>query len=373
MKRGCLISFFSLLAFVAIFELVARSGWVAALRPEALDPIGAQVLEANVQAHPYLAYAPKPNYRHEPTPSYAQQVSHNSLGFRGRETTYAKPQGTFRIVTIGGSSVYGQSESRDDAVWSVRMEKYLNEAGLARKVEVINGGCRGYSTFEMLINLELRLVDFEPDLVLVYESINDMRCALYPGCRNDNQHWRTVWPVVRKSAIDELAESSRLYLTWRRYGTDWLTKQGNLGSYVIVDFGKYADDYAQPTDAERGFANFRRNLKSIVSVAREHGSQVLLSTQAMRFSDIEPASSYQAQKAGLLRCREILREVASSEGVPLVDTAKHLEDALADQLAAGKKPDDLFQHEVHPTDKGSDMIGRFLADRILELKLVPAN
>ncbi|MBI5433343.1 MAG: SGNH/GDSL hydrolase family protein [Planctomycetes bacterium] len=379
MKRGCLISFVFLAALLVGFELVARTGWIAALRPEVLDPLGDQIREkANVAPHPYLAYAPKPNFVQTETPKGPQVIHHNSLGFRGRETTYAKPPGTFRIVTIGGSSCYGQSESRDEAVWSVRLEHYLNEAGLARKVEVINGGCRGYSTFEMLINLELRLVDFEPDLLITYESINDMRCALYPGCVNDNTHWRAVWPVVEKSSADELLESSRLFMTWRRYGTEWLAKQKDLGTYMIVDYGKYhsslyAGDYGQPTDAERGFANFRRNLKSIVSVAREHGAKVLLSTQAMRFSDIEGAQSYEAQKAGLLRCRDILREVASSEGVPLADTAKHVEDALAAELAAGQNPDDLFQHEVHPTDKGSDLIGRFLADRILELELVPAN
>ncbi|MCK6444895.1 MAG: SGNH/GDSL hydrolase family protein [Planctomycetes bacterium] len=377
MKRGCLISFFSLAVLVLGFEVVARTGWIAALRPEALDPIADQIRQkANVAPHPYLAYAPKPNFVQTETPAGPQVIHHNSLGFRGKETTYAKPPGTYRIVTIGGSSCYGQSESRDEAVWSARLEEYLNAAGLAQRVEVINGGCRGYSTFEMLINLELRLVDFSPDLVITYESINDMRCALYPGCVNDNTHWRAVWPVVQKSYADRVLESSRLFMTWRRYGTDWLAKQKDLGTYMIVDYGKYhvapyKGDFGQATDAERGFANFRRNLKSIVSVAREHGANVLLSTQAMRFRDIEPALSYEQQKAGLLRCRDILREVAASEGVPLADTAKHVEDALAAQLAQGAKSDDLFQREVHPTDKGSDLIGRYLADQILALGLIP--
>lgn len=379
MKRGCLTSLIVLAVLFVGFELVARTGWIPALRLAALDPIGEELREkSNVQPHPYLAYSPKPGFVQPATPPRNQRVTHNSLGLRGRETTYAKPPGTYRIVCIGGSSCYGQSESSDEAVWPVRMEGYLNQAGLARKVEVINGGCRGYSTFEMLANLQFRLLDFEPDLVVVYESINDMRCALYPGCVNDNTHWRAVWPIVRKSWADELLESSRLYMTWRRYGSDWLARQMDLGTYVIVDYGKYhhppyAGDFGQPTDPERGFANFRRNLRSIVAVAREHGAQVLLSTQAMRFSDIAAAPSYEAQKAGLWRCREILREVATSEGVALVDTARHLEDALAAELAAGRTSDDLFQHEVHPTDKGSDMIGRYLAERILELGLVTAD
>jgi lysophospholipase L1-like esterase len=378
MKRGLLISAGVVLALFVGFELVARTGWIPALRLERLDPIGTEVREkSNVQPHPYLAYSPKPGFTQLPTPPANQKVTHNALGLRGRETTYAKPAGTYRIVCIGGSSCYGQSESSDEAIWPVRMETYLNEA-LERPVEVINGGCRGYSTFEMLGALEFRLVDFAPDLVLVYESINDMRCALYPGCVNDNTHWRAVWPIVKTSWADDLLEASRLYLTWRRYATGWYARQTSLGAYVIVDYGKYhhapyQDDYAQPTDVERGFANFRRNLQSIVAVARAHGAQVLLSTQAMRFSDIQPALSFEAQKAGLMRCRDILREVASQEDVPLADTATYLEGELAAELASGLAKDDLFMHEVHPTDKGSDKIGRFLADQILELELIPGS
>jgi lysophospholipase L1-like esterase len=374
MKRGCLISLLTLLALIVGFELVARSGWIAALRPEALDPLSNELdVKSNVEAHPYLAYALKPNFVQEATAEKQQSIRHNALGFRGRETTYAKPPGTYRIVCIGGSSCYGQSESKDEAVWCARLETYLNEALPGRKVEVINGGCRGYSTFEMLINLELRLVDFQPDLVITYESINDMRCALYPGFRNDNSHWRAVYPVTHKSTADRALESSRLYLCWRRYFTDWLALQADLGTYVIRDYGKYKPDfYAQPTDAELGFRTFQRNLKNIAAVAREHGAKVLYSTQAMRFSDIRAASSFEAQKAGLLRCRALLAEVASEEQASFVDTARAVEDVLDAQVAA-QKSDDLFVHEVHPTDKGSDLIARTISARILELGLIPAN
>jgi hypothetical protein len=168
LRTGLEISFVSLVVLVVGFEIVARTGWIHALQRDVLDPMP-KILgeESNVEAHPYLGYALKKDYHHNaPTPHYTNIVNHNSLGFRGRETTWAKPPGTYRIVCIGGSSCYGQSESSDEKVWTVRMEEYLNQAGLAPKVEVINGGCRGYSTFEMLINLSIRLVDFHPDLVI---------------------------------------------------------------------------------------------------------------------------------------------------------------------------------------------------------------
>jgi hypothetical protein len=184
--------------------------------------------------------------------------------------------------------------------------------------------------------------------------------------------------VIRKSAADNLLEASYAYLTWRRYFTPWLAGQMNLGAYVIRDEGKYTDDWAQPNDVERGFANFRRNLHDIVAVARRNGAEVLFSTQAMRFSDIRAASSFEAQKSAILRCRDELRTVGREDGVTVIDTAKLLEDALAAELAAGtlkdksgNPTDDLFVGEVHPTDKGSDLIGRFIADQVLALGFIP--
>src|SRR5580765_5598387 len=82
-----------------------------------LDP-SRQKYEVNGRTipHPYLSFDLKPSFR--TPPGAEQQCSHNALGFRGKETTLEKPPGVFRIVTMGGSSVYGQSESCDDAVWS---------------------------------------------------------------------------------------------------------------------------------------------------------------------------------------------------------------------------------------------------------------
>jgi hypothetical protein len=101
-----------------------------------LDAAGKRLKDARALPHPYLGYALRPDWNSSPTDP--QQCHHNSLGFRGKETTYEKPAGVFRIVTVGGSSVYGQSESRDGAVWSQRLEDILNDAHPARRIEVIN-------------------------------------------------------------------------------------------------------------------------------------------------------------------------------------------------------------------------------------------
>src|SRR5262245_36389034 len=130
-----------------------------------LDPARAKYAESRTMPHPYLSFCLRPSYRTPPGSDH--QCSHNSLGFRGKETTWEKPPGVFRVVTMGGSSVYGQSESGDEAVWSARLETILAAERPQARIEVINAGVSGYTSYEMLIELELFVMDLHPDLIVL--------------------------------------------------------------------------------------------------------------------------------------------------------------------------------------------------------------
>lgn len=381
----------------------AQPSGLARIAFSTLDPAAHKLENALTQPHPYLGYALTPGFRSKP--GAPQQISHNSLGFRGRETTWEKPPGTYRVVTIGGSSVYGQSESKDEAVWSARLEEHLQAARPDRKIEVINGGCSGWSSFEMLINLELRLVDFDPDLVIVYEAINDMRCALYTlggPVQHDNTHWRQTFPVDRPSALEKTLEKSRAYLIWRRYMTDYVKDRADLAFYAIVNCDPKNPDWYQHDPAalpELGFANYRRNLENILSVAERHGAKVAIATQALARWHLDEHGSRVAQLRGFDRIQDIQREIARERGVALIESARVVETALEQELAQvieserAKRPGEpedtiarearkaftaqnaagvgLFKREVHPNDSGSDLVARTIADGIAAAGLIP--
>jgi hypothetical protein len=339
-----------------------------------LDPGAKRVEDARNAPHPYLGYYLKPNF--STPPGAAQQCTHNSLGLRNRETTWKKPSGVFRIVTTGGSSVYGQSESNDLAVWSLRLEKMLNEARPDLHVEVINGGCNGWTSFEMLINLELRMMEFEPDLVLVYEAINDMRAALYtaggPEPMPDNQHWRAPWPVDRPSALERKLEGSRLYLYWRRYSTDYWKRQ-DLGFYTMTNYDPARNDlYCRWPDGkvpDRGFETYRRNLENMVSVAERGGAKVMFATQAlMRWYMTPDMECVDTQLASFERIQAIQREVARARGVALAETGAAIEAEETRVFEATGKH--LFKNDVHPFDEGSELIARTVADAVLRSGLL---
>lgn len=356
---------------------------------------------ARTQAHPYLGYAPIPNYR--TAPEATQQASHNSLGFRGKETTWEKPPGVYRIVTTGGSSVYGQSESSDAAVWSQKLEEMLQAERPGFRVEVVNLGVMGWSTHEMLINLALRGLDLAPDLVIVYEAINDMRCALYtPGgpVQHDNTQWRQAWTSDRPSAMENLASKSRTYLVLRRWFTDYTTKRVDLGYYAITNYDpnwpKTFDPYLHAPNPvpQLGFANTRRNLTGIVALCRARGTQVMFATQALPRWHLDGRLSAGEQKSGFDHVIEIQRALSRELSVPMCESGAAVEAACEAEVrakieeAAAANPsrpraeieaewrapgrrDLLFFQEVHPNDRGSELVARTIADYLLASPLLP--
>ena len=309
--------------------------------------------------------------------------THNSLGFHSPEIAQKKPPGPFRVFCLGGSATYCQTESSTAKGWPNRLQVLLREQNPGLEIEVINGGCQGYSTFESLANLAFRGLALSPDLVLVYHAINDMRCALYPGAVPDNTHWRVNWPVERHDGIEHFFEKSYLYRVVRRYSGEWYKQRSNLGGYVIRDYGKHENDFLHPT-SDQGFLNFQRNLTSIVALARAHGAEVTFVTQAMWLKHIQDRndSSFELQKTGLARMRELTFAVGKERNVQVIDAAPEIEAAAMAQYQASlerattveeKKAatQSLIKNEVHFSDEGSEMLAQILAKELVQKGLVP--
>jgi len=357
-----------------------KAGFLDPIALATLDPAAQKNRDFRTIAHPYLAYALKPSWSTEP--GAAQQCSHNALGFRGKETTREKPPGVFRIVTLGGSSVYGQSESKDEAVWSERLERILAEKRPGARVEVINAGCPGYTSFEMLVQLEMRVVDLAPDLVVVYEAVNDMRAALYTAGAlepaGDNTHFRSPWPVDRPSSLEKLLEHSRTYLIARRYLTSYVRRRQDLFYWAMVNYDKDRADlycggksgYPGGVVPQRGLENYRRNLGQIISVAELSGAKVFIATQALMLWDMRPPRECADTQIAVFRqIQDIQREVARARGVPLAETGQRVVDE--EDRHFRETGQHLFKNDVHPFDGGSELIAQAVADALLEANVLP--
>jgi hypothetical protein len=103
----------------------------------------------------------------------------NDRGFRDvRRFPYAKPAGTFRVLSLGDSHTQGY-EVRQEATFSSVLERYLRGRGL--KAEVLNAGVSGFSTAEELAFLENEGYKYEPDVVVLGFYANDFEDNLKAG------------------------------------------------------------------------------------------------------------------------------------------------------------------------------------------------
>ena len=187
------------------------------------------------EQHPYIIYVKRPHiYGNAPYGKYAT----NNYGFVGtHETALEKHEGVTRVICIGGSTTEMSYSYDPNNTYPGWVQKYLGP-----KYEVINAGCAGWTTVEMLINFELRLLDFKPDIIVLYAGFNDIRrCGLVNGFKSDYSHARF------------------------NKGFDRATHGRSVLSYVSPknpDLVEIAPEEAIQT--------FRRNVKTIIGVAKEH-------------------------------------------------------------------------------------------------------
>jgi lysophospholipase L1-like esterase len=228
----------------------------------------------------------------------------------------------------------------------MQLDAMLDEAYPDVLIEVINAGASGYSTYESLINLAIRIIDLEPDMVAVYHSINDVRLWRWPGIQPDNSHWRAVWPVYVQSSVTQALENSRLFLVLRAAFTDY-TSKAELGSWVTRNYGEVEPLWDAPQ--MEGLTFFRRNLEHMIALCRQNDVEIVLGQQAWFREDLERPVDIK----GMAFAAQVIDAVGEEVGVAVVDVD-----------AALPQERELFTNDVHVTDEGARRIARAWADFI---------
>jgi hypothetical protein len=253
------------------------------------------------QPHHYEGYIPRPGWVGE---GGTDRI--NALGFRGEEIAVPKPDGVYRIVAVGGSTTYGARVPTWQGAYPAQLENILRRQYGYTNVEVINGGAPGYNSWETLVNLEFRVLDLEPDLVIVYQNTNDVHARIVPpdAYKGDNSGRRKVWDA---EAV-ERATSWRTRIPsvlWRFVAVNfgWLGEEGGISLDAVVSnpcSGTHADeDCLGMTPQEALEANppvyYERNIRNMVAIAQANGVEVLLLTWAHNpaFGDYASRPDYQ--------------------------------------------------------------------------------
>ncbi len=351
------------------------------------------------------------------------EVYINSLGFRSKEFASKENADSIRVFCMGASPTFGWGVPFD-YIYSQNLEDMLRKVYKTKRIDVINAGIIGYSSYQGALLLEKQILNFSPDVVTIPYLINDVdrnrffRSDGRPDKELEYQSRYVVYirNVLSKSRIYRLIQSGINQLFFRRMIS------GSHRSVKLPEIRVSIDDYSQ-------------NLKKMVEICKKNNIKVVLikmplnlarpqyisetSRQALdylikdgqkytgigsydkailKFQEaivISPFSSEahyylgvcyefkrdyksaeiefkKAKDCDSFRCRidseaynEAMQRVAEEEGVPLVDIVKAFENAEDKNLFLYEKSD-----PIHPNIPGHIIIAREIFKIFLECNII---
>lgn len=308
------------------------------------------------KSHPFMPFAPKEsderilyNYKADIGKILTYDYKNNSLGFRTPERPFQKPTNTKRIITLGGSTTW--DGPTNDSTWPTILESKLNNYYKDKniKIEVINLAMDAAPSVMSLTILNLIGVYYEPDLVISYDGINDVRMARY---------WKNIIPDYSNyiRPFKEDIKSFQMLLPspfFNSYAISVLTY--GLDRYFGIKTHIYDQIYIDnprfpsTNTVENGLPLYFRNLKLMRATCAEYKCKFVGSIPHWRVID-----SYTQY------FDDSVRNFFKSENINYLD----LENLLPHQ--------DLTIHSdlVHFTQKGLYLVAKSWLDKIVSENLL---
>lgn len=295
------------------------------------------------QQNPYIPYVRKPDI----------ETSIENYVAKSNEDGYyvfpAAGEEKLRIFMAGGSTT--------DSPFPYFTWKYMNAAFSDGSVSVINGGLASWTTADNIASFAFRGLSYEPHYLVVYQAYIDM----FPSCsrnfKNDYSHWRKSYDsgLLDKhrffDRLPTLLDNLALYSLVRKVLLKDLIRKFDMGIWGAT--AHYSPSYA--SDPFNGKDVFKRNIISLIGLAREHKVEVVLLTQAhQKKFGLQSTYDYAEEM------NDILREVATSRPyVHFYDFAKDI----------GPQIDALMRRDqVHFDLDGYEVLGKYVADKIIKLE-----
>ena len=320
-----------------------------------------------------------PNYREElriagdlsPGFTGIQLISTDSKGYRTNTLIDYdhKPEGTFRVFAIGGSSTE-QILLHDEKTWVAILGEKL-QAISGRRIEAINTGVSGMRAEQHIRTLR-KVEKYQPDLILIMMGINDWI-----------RHIRIGDDPFARSASDLLQYVDlRHSLLARAYrgGLKLFAKNAGPKEFDVRHYVRQMDSLNRassrkfyPRDVS---GNYRRYADEIAAFCRSRNMAcVLLDQPSAYHADISgelrrqlwmtpPFEDYTLTLENMIYLAELynswLRNFATSVGLPLCRIAESIPPRTQ-----------FFYDDCHFNEGGARRVAELLTDCIVAKNLTP--
>ena len=255
----------------------------------------------------FLPWLP-PEFRSNPV----WRIALNEEGFRSAPFPSQKRLGVMRIAAIGDSWTFGMNVDQD-RTYPARVEALLSGQRGARNVEMMNFGILGYTSFQGLQLFKTRVLDLQPDVVIIGFGMNDSdvggyrdKDVLKPG------------PVRWRDRVKSVTSHSELLALLNYLAREMTFHPKNLGDFLSADAkadqGKSNStvnyDEMEPWTRVSP-RDYEANLREMIRLSRARGARVVLLD-----NELWSESPYRA----------VLRTLSREEQVPLVDSLQIIAD-----------------------------------------------
>jgi hypothetical protein len=245
----------------------------------------------------------------------ASKVFHysNEDGLRVSAADYVlpkrKPEGQLRIAFLGGSAV--QLGSTFETTLPGSLKTLLREKYPGRDIEVINAGIQSCVSRQSIAHLVFTVVDYQPDIVILYDGANDLGLPLTyesrPNFPYNFQAMEAAWETYRTeqqaSLFRLLLDRSHLVAAFRsRFGSRGPSEaqaafaQGlalgpsALPAQRIIDDGEYVKNHVTA---------YLSNWKKLIELSAAYGYKPVCILQPTAALDREFAVGITMKQYGL--------------------------------------------------------------------------
>ncbi len=278
----------------------------------------------------------------------------NEYGFRGPEITKQNIYGNYRIFVIGGSTTFGTGATSDETTIPGFLQKKLDSVDLPFKVEVINAGVStGFSTSENLLIKE-KLVDFEPDLLIIYDGWTDLR----------RDKTGLAYPLKKDSHSGEEEKNFLYELIGFLYSkTKTRGIINSISSYIDYSTLKVTHPFDDSEISEK-VSIWKDRWKEICDIGNEHDFEVLVTIQPIPGSSNRTLSPF-AKKFFIMFDTEKVLQAYGLYADALRDLEKYCTKTsdLRNVLDGIEKP--IYTDYAHMNDFGNEIV----AQKLFELSL----
>ena len=129
-----------------------------------------------------------------------EELRINKFGFRGDDFSVETHDSSYRVFMLGGSTMFGHGATSDKTTIPGYLQEFFQDDYGEYNIEIINSGIQGADSFDELNLIKTRLLDYSPDMMVIYDGWNDLRENNSSETIYDN--WNSMCELGKENGVD---------------------------------------------------------------------------------------------------------------------------------------------------------------------------